>query len=327
MNDSLLNEYYLIIQKRLNSEDLIYLSNNKKNINNKRKTIYMTYYKDIPKFVFERWLKININYIIKFSKDNQCSNYINEYYGKDVRKKFNRIKKGKHKADLWRLCKLFENGGSYADVDLVPYLKIDDLDKNINFYSVLDVDKKGIFQAFIVNLKKKSNLILVFLMSLLINEPYNIENGPTIDMYKIIKYNLEARPKAHKIYNLEKIKLKIKIKKSNKNIKLKNLYYFPKYIKYEITLKDNNLSQYINITIKDTYLIIESKKKFNDKISWPDLEVWILFPEKNKIYLFEEYEKKPKSHSKYIENICVLDKNKNKILDSRDPEYVKNNGW
>ena len=45
---------------------------------------------------------------------------------------FNKLKRGAWKADLWRLCKLYINSGVYADVDLVPYLNIDKLDKNIN---------------------------------------------------------------------------------------------------------------------------------------------------------------------------------------------------
>jgi len=52
-----------------------------------------------------------------------------------------------YKADLWRLCKLYIHGGVYADVDLVPYINIDNLDKDITFYSCISDSNDGIFQA------------------------------------------------------------------------------------------------------------------------------------------------------------------------------------
>jgi mannosyltransferase OCH1-like enzyme len=71
----------------------------------------MKYKKTVPKFVFDRWKKLNPNYNIDFSLDDQCITFIRENFNDYI-------------ADLWRLCKLYIDGGVYADVDLVPYINI-----------------------------------------------------------------------------------------------------------------------------------------------------------------------------------------------------------
>ena len=130
------------------------------------KTIYMTYKKNIPDIVFNRWKTLNENYKIEFSLDNDCIKFLKENFNDYIAELFKNIPQGMYKADLWRLCKLYKNGGVYADVDLVPYLNINSLDKNITFYSCLSLSNDSIFQAFMVNFSKPKNpLILSFLIS------------------------------------------------------------------------------------------------------------------------------------------------------------------
>ena len=40
------------------------------------KTIFMTYKKKIPDIVFDRWKKLNPDYNIVFSLDNDCINFL-----------------------------------------------------------------------------------------------------------------------------------------------------------------------------------------------------------------------------------------------------------
>ena len=153
------------------------------------KTIYMTYNKNIPDKVKNRWLNYNDDYKIDFSLDKDCCNFLESNFNNYVSNLFDKINIGMYKADLWRLCKLYTNSGVYADVDLVPYLNIDKLDKNITFYSCMSKDNYSIFQALMINFSKPNNpLLLVFLLSFLINKPYTYCNGPTYDMYNCIKY-------------------------------------------------------------------------------------------------------------------------------------------
>ena len=138
------------------------MSNNSDLVN---KTIYMTYKKIIPDIVFKRWNLLNKEYKMELSLDNNCIHFLQKNFNDYIVKLFLKIPKGMYKADLWRLCKLYICGGVYADVDLVPYLDIDKLDKDITFYSCLSIDNRCIFQAFMINYKPKSPLILQFIIS------------------------------------------------------------------------------------------------------------------------------------------------------------------
>ena len=112
----------------------------------------------------KRWLYHNPDYKIDFSLDADCIHFLQKNFNGNVSCLLQSIEKGMYKADLWRLCKLYKNGGVYADVDLVPYLNIDTLDKNITFYSSVAIDRKCIFQAFIANFSKPENPVLLALL-------------------------------------------------------------------------------------------------------------------------------------------------------------------
>ena len=202
------------------------------------KTIYMTYKKNIPDKVKNRWIKYNNDYKIDFSLDNDCLDFLKTNFNNNVSNLFSKIKKGMYKADLWRICKLYINSGLYADVDLVPYLDIDKLDKNIKFYSCIAADNRSIFQALMINFSKpKDPLLLVFLLSFLINNPYTYANGPTYDMYNCIKYILNRETiLPEQKYEIDLVKIKICIGSSIKNTNVINLYYFPEDIQYTIHL-------------------------------------------------------------------------------------------
>jgi len=282
----------------------------------------MTYKKNIPEKVINKWIKYNNDYKIDFSLDKDCLNFLKDNFNNNIYNLFNNIDKGMYKADLWRLCKLFKNSGVYADVDLVPYLNIDKLDKNITFYSCLSYDMKSIFQAFIINFSKSNNpLLLVFLLSFVINKPYNYLNGPTYDMYNCIKYILnEETILPEKKYEVDFLKLKINIGSSINNIKKINLYYFPNNIDYTIKLHENIYKDEFNFEIENNYLIVQRTDLLN---GWDHCHyIDICFPSKTSFYFFKE-NIGPNNH---WPTSYVTHKNE-KIFDSRDMDYFKNNGW
>jgi hypothetical protein len=227
-----------------------------------------------------------------------------------------------YKADLWRLCKLYINGGIYADIDLVPYINIDSLDKDITFYSCLAVDRKSIFQAFIVNFSKPKNpLLYVFLLSFLLNNPYKYSNGPTVDMYKCIQYNVNSENKLNepiqteKKYKMNEIKINIVVGTCNKNTKSINLFYFPNDVPFQIIMKSEIPEHYkFSVVINCNQMIV---RRLDKNIGWRcTLSYDIVFPSKESIYLFKEnMGKNDDWRTAYVTN-----KNK-KILDSRDTVY------
>ena len=286
------------------------------------RTIYMTYKKNIPEKVEKRWINYNNDYKIDFSLDNDCLEFLENNFNNKISDLFRKIKDGRYKADLWRLCKLYKNSGIYADVDLVPYLNIDKLDKNITFYSCLSISMKSIFQAFIINFSKpKHPLLLVFLLSFCINKPYGCLNGPTIDMYNCIKYMLNVEKiLPEKKYEIDFVKLKICIGSSISNIKRIDLYYFPDNIDYTIKLHKNFYKHEFNFKIENNYLIV---KRLDDSGGWEyNHNIDICLPSKCSFFFFKEN----CGPSNNWVTSYVTYKNE-KILDSRDIEYYKNKGW
>jgi hypothetical protein len=287
------------------------------------KKIYMTYKKPVPDKVFARWKELNPNYEIELSLDNDCIDFLKLHFNDYIVQLFLSIEKGMYKADLWRLCKLYINGGIYADVDLVPHINIDTLDKNISFYSCLSIESGSIFQAFIVNFTKPKNpLLFVFILSYLMNKPYLYKNnGPCNDMYNCIKYNLNhVNIIPEKKYEIDELKINITIGSSATNTKQINLYYFPEDIPYRIKLIKTSYSDTFNFTIDNNILIVQ---RTDSTTGWGHIHsIDICIMSKQSVYLFKEHI----GHNNNWITSYVLHQSQ-KILDSRDIEYFNNDGW
>jgi mannosyltransferase OCH1-like enzyme len=85
--------------------------------------IYQTWYtKDLPENMRKRvnLLKSqNPNFNHYLFDDNDCREFIKTHFKPDVLEAYNMLIPGAYKADLWRLCVLFINGGIYMDIKLV----------------------------------------------------------------------------------------------------------------------------------------------------------------------------------------------------------------
>lgn len=300
------------------------------------KTIYQTYYKPIPQFVFDRWLALNPTYRIEFSLDTDCIQFLKEYFNNEVAELFKKIPMGMHKSDLWRLCKLYVFGGVYADVDLIPHLNMDTLDKTITFYSCLSKDDYSIFQAFIINFgPPKNKLILSCLMSFLLNSPYQYRNNPTVDIYNCIMNSLlqsdpvlncienNTKPPSRiipdTIYNLNSVKINVNIGSSPTYIKIISLKYFPSDIPYTIQLNSNPYDDTFYFQIMQNALIVT---RLDKQTGWAyPHSATISINSNEKMYFFKEDSLNTDFKS------CFISYKGTKILDSRDPLYVDNNGW
>ena len=300
------------------------------------KTIYMTYKKDVPKIVFDRWERLNPNYTIDFSLDNDCIDFLRSNFNDYIAELFITIPTGMYKADLWRLCKLYINGGVYADVDLVPYIDIDNFlqncpfaDKNLDsFYTCKSVFGKSIFQAFMIcKFEPKHPLILQFIISFIINKAYNFVAGPTIDMYKCLEYNIDGKLQANIKYNINQSKIKINVDLSLTANKEINLHYFPSDISYTINIYNilpndiyKNVNDEFNCNIKDNILYVNNIKN----IGWTNnyfCDICIQIPKTINIFLFKEY-----IQNRNIAYAYIAYKNK-KLLNCRDINYYNNGGW
>ena len=84
--------------------------------------------------------------------DSEIINYFKNHPIKGVENiidKFNRIKNGAHKADLFRYYFLYLNGGVFIDQDATLNADINDIANDCDFFSVNSIFDGTIFQGFI----------------------------------------------------------------------------------------------------------------------------------------------------------------------------------
>jgi hypothetical protein len=269
--------------------------------------------------VLTRWKELNPAYQIEVSLDKDCIEFLKAHFNDTLADLFKTTYNGMNKADLWRLCKLYIYGGIYADVDLVPYLNIDHLNKDVTFYGGLS---KGpvCFQDFLVSRNPKSPLLLAFLQSLIYNKSIN-GCGPKIDMYDCLKRVLKSDPVESTLYKINIVEVKINIGSSDSNIKKINLHYFPNNAPQSIILTTHNYPDTFEFLMENNILTVT---RTDIKSSgWGHNHSCTLFYKcDEQIYLFKESTTADNNRVK----AKVID-NGVKLFDSRDEEYYVNRGW
>jgi mannosyltransferase OCH1-like enzyme len=142
----------------------------------------------IPKIIYQTWHSKRIpirmyNSIIRLQKhnpefkyclysDDECREFILKWYDGNVLNAFDKLIPGAYKADLWRYCILYKLGGVYIDI---KYTSINGnklihlLDKE---HFVMDCDKKGIYNAFII-CKPGNRLLLDCIYQIVLNVQNN----------------------------------------------------------------------------------------------------------------------------------------------------------
>lgn len=103
--------------------------------------------------------------------DNDCRNFIKKHFRKEVLTAYDSLIPGAFKADLWRYCVLFIVGGIYIDIKfkMTNGFKLINLIKNEHF--VLDADKTGVYNAFMVC--KPGNKLLLEAINMIVQ---NVKN-------------------------------------------------------------------------------------------------------------------------------------------------------
>jgi len=167
--------------------------------------IYQTWYtKDLPPLMKEctkLLKKDNPEFEYYLFDDNDCIEFIKNNFDPDVLWAFKNLIPGAYKADLWRYCVLYINGGIYLDIKyncINEFKLISLLDKE---YYVLDRKmmffdtKQGIYNGLMVC--KPKNPLLLKLINRVV---YNVKNkfyginslnptGPLLFAYMYEKYD------------------------------------------------------------------------------------------------------------------------------------------
>ena len=116
-------------------------------------------------FTKQKILKMNPSYKYEYYNNNDCIEFLQNNFPQDVTNAFNKLKPGAFKADLFRYCYLYINGGVYLDLDLMPKKPLDKIIvKDADFISSLENKPNrhinGVYQAFIA-CKKGINFLKI----------------------------------------------------------------------------------------------------------------------------------------------------------------------
>jgi hypothetical protein len=284
------------------------------------KVIHMTYKSPLPERVLQRWRDMNPDYQVQVSYDLDCYNYIKLNFGTALSHLFASIRLGCHKADLWRLCKLYIEGGVYADVDLVPHVVIDDVDEGVDVYTCLSaMSEPSIFQAFIICKKVRDPLILASLMSFITNAAWSkYRIYPTVDMYRCFSFANKGNIIQGTSYVTNDIKFSVSVGPSEDNIKFIPLYWFPEGVRYSVSMVTHPYPDRFICVITHNQLMC---RRMDEKSGWGhDHRCVIRISGSSSFYLFHEVEvENEEDCAKY--HVEYRGKN---IMDSRDPDYVAN---
>jgi mannosyltransferase OCH1-like enzyme len=95
----------------------------------------------------KKWLELNPEYEIRWYTDSQHMSFLRKF-DLDVYNAYQTLQPSAFKADLWRLCILYQYGGIYIDSHTTPFISLNcimkyTLDQKHNFISVLDCKESG----------------------------------------------------------------------------------------------------------------------------------------------------------------------------------------
>ena len=153
----------------------------------------------IPNKVFANIKKFAPNYSHIVYDDEECYSFLLNEFGHETANVFKNLKKGPHKADLFRYCYLYRNGGIYLDVktELIKPINSIFTSKSRN-YTVLSKNKGQIYQGIIAC--ASNNPILKELINYIINNSKEIKDYHvfTKDFFDKLQSHIYKRPTSGK---------------------------------------------------------------------------------------------------------------------------------
>jgi len=123
--------------------------------------LLQTHHSDLPDYVKNKLMKKAVGWNYKFFKDNDIMKFFRDHPINDfpnIAGTFNSIKKGQHKADLFRYYFLYINGGVFLDSDAMIEKNLDNIIKQYEFITVICKDESLYFNGFIAT--QPNNIIM-----------------------------------------------------------------------------------------------------------------------------------------------------------------------
>ena len=165
------------------------------------KILHLTYNnKTIPKYVIDKIQANFQDYDIRFYDDSDCIKYLKDKIGDYAVRRFNSLKLGAHKADLFRYAVLYIEGGLYIDIktklldnqvfvtNLVNRWSETSKDHIKTFLTVLANNKKSIYQGIIMT-PPGNPVIKEQLLFVLLNNPKQYDHYVS-NFYKTLQRDI-----------------------------------------------------------------------------------------------------------------------------------------
>jgi mannosyltransferase OCH1-like enzyme len=190
--------------------------------------IYLCYNTiDIPTNIIPMWTKLNPGYEIHLYDNDDCKHFLHEYYGPEFVEIYSSIEDDSIRADFWRVCILYKNGGCCADITTRPIIGIDKV-----------IDPTVSFLTCITNINYNNHNIL-YDPTIIISVPYHHVLRNCIDIYvEFYRTNIKYD---NKIWSLQNILSYIINNIFSSSIKVDGIYADSNLNMYQF-IKKNELS-------------------------------------------------------------------------------------
>ena len=148
----------------------------------------------IPKIIYQTWKTKNLSencikvknhiqmlnpdYSIILYDDNDMETFIKSNFDQDIYNCYLKLNVGASKADFWRYCVLFKNGGIYLDIDSVILQPLNQLIKDDDKCIITREGNAGYFNNWIMIFEKNHPILLEAINQCC----YNINNKITQDV-------------------------------------------------------------------------------------------------------------------------------------------------
>ena len=298
----------------------------KMNINCNIKLYKLTYFEqNIPKVIIQTsysrnienilhqnsiltYIELNPEYKYKFFDNNEARVFIKNNFEKNILIAYDLLIAGAFKADFFRYCYLYINGGCYFDCKSILRIPLSNIiDKNDNFILCKDIGE-GYFNAVILSIPM--NDLLLKTINMCVDNIYNFYSKYNIrkDIYNSASSILSLTGPVL-LYNA------VKNYVNNNNIKLMHKHYPVKKYNY------NHDYQSLYIDYNGKHIITKAYKSYHSSsgVHYSDLwyqkevvyELSNIIDDKHKFYKFIKNINDKFDFYVFSENILIIEKTTN----------------
>lgn len=224
------------------------------------------------------FLELNPEYEYEFFEDADCRKFIENNFDKSILEAYDTLIPNAFKADLFRYCYLYKNGGVYTDCKMILRLPFREwIAKNEDYILVEDAGNKQFYNA-VMGLKAKNNAVYSAILKIKDNTSdyvYGFKcleyTGPAL-LYKY--FNNYISPLKHIIINGDHVNNYLNtpvIRKSDKKIILNKFYkgYYANMTNnhYSFNCKNNTI-YYENKVNIEHYTVYIYPSPYNERFDF-----------------------------------------------------------